>query len=426
MQRLSRSSFWAHDKGGVALTFGMVVPALIGFAGLGTDTAVWLMERNKLQAATDTAAISAAHAVQLNGGQQGATAEGRKLLQKIYGANLTDVTYSVQYPPSSGTFQGDTKAVAVIASRAQQVYFLGLFGVTDISVSTRSVAQVNSTAEACMLALSKTDDKAIDISGNSTVNLACGIASNSDSDQAVYLSGSSDTTTTGVSAVGDIYQSNGAELETNGGPKLTKSPAIADPYGAGGRNLQVPPTLPACTETKTLKINKSRTVSPGRYCGGISMTGGTTTFSPGVYYIDGGDFSANGNAAITGTGVTFVLTGTGNKIAKVDLNGNAQVSLHAPKTGTSYNGILFLQDPNASTQDCLESKINGTSDLNLSGALYFPKSDLRINGGANSAMSCLQVIANKIKITGNSKVTGVCDAASGTEKISRTTVELVE
>lgn len=67
MRGLLKSSFLADADGGVALIFGLIVPCLVGFAGVGVDATYWLMERNKLQASTDNAAISSAHAVHLTG-----------------------------------------------------------------------------------------------------------------------------------------------------------------------------------------------------------------------------------------------------------------------------------------------------------------------------------------------------------------------
>lgn len=428
------SQFKNETTGGVALIFGLIVPVLIGFAGLGVDGAYWMMERNKLQAATDSAAISAVQALQLNGDDQTIKAEAKKLFGKTYGATLTGVRYDVQHPPKTGPLTGNMTAVAITAEKDQPIFFLGLFGMNNTFVASRSVAQVDSVAEACLLALSPDIDKAIEITGNSTVNLGCGIASNSTASNSVYLSGSSNTTTIGVSAVGDVFQSNNAKLNTNGGPVKSKAAAVKDPYGPEGRNLQVPTTPTACT-AKSLKIKSNKTLSPGRYCGGIDMTGGTTTFQPGTYIIDGGNFKANGNATLAGEGVTFVLTGSGSDVALLDVNGGAKVSLKAPTSGTAMDGVLFFQDPGdtGGTGDHKCSKsyggenvLNGNADLDLRGAMYFPSQNVTISGGSSSNMSCLQVIGQKIKISGNSGVKGVCDAASGAAKIARSTVELKE
>lgn len=419
------SKFRKAENGGVALIFGLVTPFLIGIAGLGVDTTYWMMERNKLQAATDSAAISAAQSIALNADNAGIAAEAKKILTKTYGISLAGVRHTVQHPPASGALAGDATAVAILTEKDQPIFFLGLFGVKNSHVATRAVAKVDQLAEACLVALSNSEDKAIEITGNTTISLGCGIASNSNSSQAAYFSGSSDVSTTGVSTVGDIYQTNNAKLDTNGGPLKTNAQAIVDPYGPEGRNLQVPKQPAGCAE-KNLKVQSNTTLSPGRYCGGIDFTGGTATFEPGVYIIDGGDFKANGGATLVGEDVTFVLTGKSNKIAQLDVNGGAQVALHAPKSGTSMDGILFFQDPDGGTPHGSQSKLNGTADLDLSGALYFPNEKLEISGGSASNISCLQIIADTIKISGNSKITSTCDKNAGTESLKRVTVELVE
>ncbi len=418
-------AFQTDQRGGVALVFGLVVPSLIAFAGLGVDGSYWLMERNKLQASTDNAAISAVQALALNGNDQVLTAEAKKLMGKVYGTSLTGVRVTVQHPPASGAMAGNASAVAVLAERDQPMFFLGMFGLNDSVVASRSVARVDSVTEACLLALSKNEDKAIEISGSSTVTLGCGLASNSNSSQAAYFSGSSNTKVTGVSTAGDVYLSTNGKLDTSGGPIKTHSAAATDPYGPEGRNLQVPTNPKNCAE-KQLKVHNDTTLQPGRYCGGIDFIGGTTTFAPGTYIIDGGDFKSNGNAALVGNDVTFILTGTGAKIAQLDVNGGSDISLHAPKSGSNFNGILFFQDPARTQTNGSPSKMNGNANLNLSGAMYFPGDKLEVTGGTASNISCLQVIASTVKITGNSTITGTCDQNSGTDKISRSTVELVE
>lgn len=426
--------FIRDSKGGVAVMFGLVLPSLMGFAGIAVDASVWLMERSKLQAATDSAALSAAQTVQLAGDTAAVTAEARKLLTKVYGASLSDVRFSVQHPPLTGPLAGNTSAVAVLAERDQSVYFMREFGMQSTFVASRSVARVDLTAEACLLALSPDLDKAIEITGSSAVKLECGIAANSNASNAAYFSGASNTTTTAVSAVGDVFQSNNAKLTTTSGSVKSNAAAIQDPYGPQGRNLTVP-KRPAKCEASQLKIKNNTTLQPGRYCGGIDMTGGTTTFAPGVYFIDGGNFKANGNAVLVGTDVTFVLTGTGSDIALLDVNGGASVSLSAPKSGTTMDGVLFFQDPGSSTNQANpknnkgyggENYLNGNAELNLSGAMYFPSQYVTISGGTNSNMSCLQVVAQKIKISGNSSIKGKCSTNDGTEKIERTVVELME
>ena len=115
MSMRDTKKFLNDAKGSVAILFGLVIPSLIGFTGLGVDAAYWMVQRNKLQAATDSAAISVAQAVQLDGAGAAMTAEATKLFTKIYGSQLSTVKYQVEYPPKSGPNAGDTSTVAVLA-----------------------------------------------------------------------------------------------------------------------------------------------------------------------------------------------------------------------------------------------------------------------------------------------------------------------
>jgi Putative Flp pilus-assembly TadE/G-like len=429
MSRRVISRFPADSKGSVAVLFGLVIPALIGFTGLAVDGSYWLVQRNKLQAATDSAAISVAQVLQLDGGNAPLKAEATKLYTKIYGSHVSAVKYEVEHPPKSGPNTGDMSAVAVLAERSQNSFFLSALGIKDLLVKTRAVARIDSMAEACLLGLSPTDDKTVEITGSTIVNLDCGIASNSNSTQAMYLSGSSQVSTSGISTVGDIYQSNGSLVNTNGGPMRSHAQALRDPYGPEGRNLQVPTSPAGCTGGRNLKIKNDKTLSPGRYCGGIDFQSGTATLSPGVYIIDSGDFNANAQASITGTGVTIILTGSGTNYAQMNINGGAAVNLQAPTTGSAMKGVLFFQDPAAPTyqgNQIISNKLNGGSGLVLNGALYFPKQRIDFSGGAGASISCLQMIGLAVTFTGNSRVAGTCDTNDGTESMRRVSIKLTE
>src|SRR4029077_18413629 len=93
--------------------------------------------------------------------------------------------------------------------------------------------------------------------------------------------------------------------------------------------------------------------APQTFCGGIHINGGNTvTFSPGLYIIDGGGITIDGGATVSGTGVTFYLTGnngSGNSAvnyAGVTINSTATVNLSSPCDGAAsgIKGMLFFQD----------------------------------------------------------------------------------
>lgn len=428
IRRLS-VAYLANAKGSVAVVFGLAVPMLIGFSGLAVDGTFWLKERNKLQSATDSSAITAAQALQLDGAAANLTAEAKDLFAKAFGAQSSKVRLTVQHPPLSGVETGNNQAVAVLSETDQDSFFLSVFGVDKVLVKARAVAKIDGMSDACLLSLSKTEDKAIEITGNATTSLGCGLASNSNSPEAIYLSGNSTTTVSGLSSVGDIYQMNNAKLITGEGTIKTYAQEMSDPYGPEGRNLKVPTTPTGCTANK-LKSNGNTTLQPGRYCGGIDFQSGTTTLEPGVYIMDAGDFNANAQAKIVGINVTIILTASNNNnIGRMQINGGASIELNAPKSGTPYDGILFFQDPDAPKMKGgvhNTNVMNGNSDLKLSGAMYFPNQEVRFTGGSGTNISCLQIVADTVRIDGNSAVSGTCPASSGTSRITRQWVKLVE
>src|SRR5262249_52895804 len=127
---------------------------------------------------------------------------------------------------------------------------------------------------------------------------------------------------------------------------------INDPYA----NVPQPGSHdPSCTNTSPTAANTitggSVTLSPGNYCGGLSITGGASvTLNPGVYVIDGGSFQSGGNGggnngtvSINGTGVTIFLTGGSGNYATMQAAGNANLVLTPPTTGDSA-GISIFQD----------------------------------------------------------------------------------
>ena len=146
---------------------------------------------------------------------------------------------------------------------------------------------------------------------------------------------------------------------------------------AGSYTFCGPVSLNGNTSTATL--------SPGFYYGGISINGNQAiAFNPGTYILGGGGLSINGNtSSMSGTGVTFYDTTGLGSYKGITLNGNTQVNLSAPTSG-SLEGILFFQDRSIPTSGAA-SVINGNSASTFNGAIYFPTTKLTYNG--NSAAS---------------------------------------
>jgi hypothetical protein len=172
-----------------------------------------------------------------------------------------------------------------------------------------------------------------------------------------------------------------------------------------------------------MQVKGTTTLSPGVYCGDISVNAGATvTLSPGVYYFSGANLSVAGNATITGSGVTLIFTGSGNNWGSATIGSNANITLTAPTSGVTQ-GIVMYGDRNMPVGTAFLLEGGGTQ--NFGGAIDLPKAALKFSGGNGTTTSCTQIIADTITFTGSSSVQVNC-AALGASAIGVQTAQLVE
>jgi hypothetical protein len=178
---------------------------------------------------------------------------------------------------------------------------------------------------------------------------------------------------------------------------------VHDPYAQDSF-----PTPAGCTE-HNYTGKDTETINPGVYCGGMKINAGANiTLNPGLYYIDGGDFTVNGGGTITGSGVTLIFTKkNSNSWAAVTINGNATVSLSPPKSGPTA-GIVVFGD--RAMPKGTAFKFNGGATQYFAGAIYVPNGAISFAGGASTSTSCTQVIGNTVSFVGNSSLAIDCSS----------------
>jgi hypothetical protein len=139
-------------------------------------------------------------------------------------------------------------------------------------------------------------------------------------------------------------------------------------------------------------------VQPGYYSGGITISGGTLTMTPGIYILDGVGLKVSGSStSIVANGVMLYFQGTG----KLYVSGGA-LDLTPPTTGT-YAGVSIFQARDSN----LKSTLSGGTGIDVSGAVYLPAGKIVINGNGDAQeMSHAPsvggiVIANMVEVGGN-------------------------
>ena len=390
----------------------LMLPVLIGSAGLASDTIQMVFIKRVMQRQADSSAIAGAFALS-QGKVVAATVTAELARTKGFPLSVTPV---IENAPTVGSYAGNTKAVRVALATDRDLPFLGMFmGVQRISAE--ATAAVVGMGEHCALALDTGNTIAVRAGGSTIVDLNCGIMANSISATAVTAGGSSLVKASPVSAVGGVPASSNYATGTE---RFPYSVPQADPFAALAN-----PAIGSGNSSGDVKANQTKSLSPGTYAGMTIQ--GTANLAAGTYFIDGGSLKINSGAVVNGTNVVFVLSSKNaasspSSIATVDINGGATLNITAPSSGT-YKGILFFQDRRAT--DSGSNKINGNSSSKLQGAIYFPSQEVQFNGNSGINIACIKLVAKRLEFTGNSKIINLCPANSGVGAILGTKVKLV-
>ena len=428
--------FLADQDGATYVLVALTLTVLIGMAGLGFDATIWYKDRRELQTVADLAVLGGLHARLAGEDTPGIAAMARDHAERNGFVHDTDGTVTVNSPPSSGTYIGNSDYVEVIVDMPRRLNFASLFLESEtITIRARAVSGLIGGGDNCVLALSETESRAIRFGGTADVSSACGIAANSSDGQAIYVNGNASVTVQSAQAYGQIHDQHGNMVISD--PNQVLAVRLDDPYAG----TEIPAvTSSDCDFSANNYSDGDSPLEPGVYCGGMKLQGNVTLES-GVYIVFGTnagkrDLVINSNANIDADGpVTFILTSdSDNKIGKVTINGNATVNLSAPDGDghpggpyqNKYGGMLIVQNPNASGN--LKNKFNGGANMNLSGAVYLPATETEFNGGSDTAPGCLQIVTRTVDFVGNSgfgNTPEACDT-QGVATITQQRARLIE
>ncbi len=392
-----------HSQSGFTLiTVTLSLSLLIAFAGLAADVGYLEFVKRHMQTAADAGAIAGDQEVLRNDTSQIQPAALHDATKNGYTDGSNNTTVTVNHPPTSGYYSGDSSAVEVIIQQSNQpLTFLSVLGLSPATVAARAVAHLGA-GDGCLIALDSSGRGAITFNGNGgSINLgSCNVLDNS-----ANCSGMIDNSATVIASAFDVV--GNCPGYTGSGYSTTPSSGVLpapDPYAS----LPAPPVGP-CPGSLTFNQSTatSTTLQPGTYCGGISINGGNWTFAPGTYVMYGGDLTIKGGANVTGSGVFFYLTGnlTGApayRYGGVNIDGTTTVNFVAPSSGT-YKDILFYQDRslNLTSRPSMWSNIGGSSTSNYTGVFYFPTSQVTFAGSPGMSAMNVQIVAWQVTVSGN-------------------------
>lgn len=394
-------------KGFVLLTTTLAVPVLCGILGLAVDVAYLRFQRLNMQGAADAAAMAGMREVGngstsiSNAAQSAATSNG-------FTNGTNGVVVQVNNPPLSGTFAGNSKYVEAIVTQNQPALFMRALGFTTATLAARAVSGQVSIFGACIYALDPAAQNSLVVTGNASVTSGCGVWVNSSNSKAVQVTGNACLTAQSgnINIVGSDSGSNSCVS-----PAAVTTLSFTDPLAS----------IPAPSWSGCDTVNFSATtdmtatpLNPGVYCGGITLSGnGKVKLNPGTYVLNGGGLNvSSSNVSLTGTGVMFYNTGDAtHAFQPISVSGGATISLSAPTSGT-YNNMLFFEDRafgSASTNNTFA----GSSNIQVSGALYFRNSQLTYSGGSSTNNKSVGIVADKVAFSGDAFIKDGINGASG-------------
>lgn len=395
--RLAR--FTREQRGSISvLTVLTMVPFVVA-AGTAIDMGRANRTIGLMQKTVDSAALAAA-ATQLSvTDSEGTTLAGNEarmyVANQMVEANLLDEIKTVAEDPVV-TIDGDIVTVDLDAEMATS--FMKLVGIDTMSLGVSAAAEATVQATGCIVALGPNGD-GIEVGG--TVDLevdGCWLYSNKEGDKSIDVIGTAIVDAPGSCSVGSTSVSNNAQVHDK---RYTNCNPIADPFASW-----TPPTPPGGCDYNKFKGGggASITLSPGVYCGGLQLSGyDDVDLEPGIYYFTSGAVSINSKVTLTGEGVGFHI---GPNVSSVTINGAATVSLSAPTDGP-MKGVLVAMDPlpqgtELNKNELISAKINGGSELALSGTVYLPSAALDVSGNSTTLSVPTQIIAYSVKLSGTS------------------------
>ena len=154
-----------QDSGVVGVVVVLLLPALIVTMGLVLDLGFAFYYKRTMQTAADAGAYGGAYAIQRKEYDQ-------VTINALYDASMNGFdgswgeTRTVNNPPSSGKYSGNSDFVEMIISEDLPMFFIPVLGNRQMTVTARAVAGVFS-ATACVYVLDGNDSKAFEVSSGS-------------------------------------------------------------------------------------------------------------------------------------------------------------------------------------------------------------------------------------------------------------------
>lgn len=370
------NNFYSKPRGSISILAAILLIVVFGFLGLAVDVGYAHVQKTRLQAVADAAALACVIDSEACGGG------GLNLFPQVNGMNATVV---ITYPfvcPDPTNQQGCARAEA---SQEWQTLLMGALGSPKALGQATAVAGRRAAIPSCVTTVADfkingtnimtLEDCSADIGGNISTTNKSGMRA-----------------AAGHTAKITVYNGNSPDTCGNCDPAPTGSTAP----------LPVLPTvnIPSTNfDGSTLTVRaasecKQGTCQPGRYQGKVVLTG-PTVLNSGNYVFEGGFETNSQTVKNTEGGVSIYIPGD------QDLVLTGHVTLGAPTPpGCSPGSGLVISHPALGPIRSLD--LNGSKvQLNLTGIINLSADRITIGGSSSSFVLNGTLVAHEISLNGN-------------------------
>lgn len=363
-------AFVRQSRGGLAVGFAVSLPVVLAAVGMASDYITMTKVRADLQSAADAAAMAGAREILL----------ARSNAAQVKSAAISYAAYSLvgdgaatKEQLASANLQvgadviDDFSAVKVDIAESWAPFFAHFIKESITPIRVSATARFVGSNNICVLGLAEKGSAVfVDRYGRLTGN-GCGVFSNSRDSAALKVDTGATLKTSITCSVGGNSVSASAVIDPS---PLSDCPSVPDPLAD-----RPAPAVSSCDHSNLLVKDRTTTLDPGVYCGGLTVDGASVvTLSPGIYVIKDGQLLVGGTSKLIGDGVSFFITGS--VPGKLKFNANTTIELSAPASGTMA-GLLVFEDRALGTK--LKHQISSNNARKLIGTIYLPVGDLIVD-----------------------------------------------
>jgi Flp pilus assembly protein TadG len=382
----------ADDTGAIAMKFALALPLLAAVAGGAVDFASLLHQKSALQSATDAASLAAARELSLSDAKRENVSAVVEAVVK-YQLRANENVAHGRSPATIKTVIRDTPLeVDVTATQTANTPFGLISGLELDSISVRSVARVVGQPNVCVLGLNPQAGGTISLEHRARVTGSdCAVFSNSTHANGIAAKNSSTLKATFICSRGG----------RDGGPgnfepaPLTDCPSFEDPLAS-----RPEPVPAACDPTLPTAISEHRTLLPGTYCGGLTISGtARVMLSPGIYIFKDGPLVVADTAELSGTGVGLFFSGNASGLT---FEAGTTIALSAPTSGVMAGLLMFSSRNNEPSVLQGLYKILSNNARTLVGTIYLPTGILHIDADEPVAdySAYTAIVADRMRLFG--------------------------